>query len=234
MNLLNGTPHSTEFSKQEADFADSAGRVQESGDRMESPEKIIFNSSASHTHVVPSDDEGFLSALQANGHVSSVCSLPSMNLASVSTVSGVRYTSHKSVDPKSFARKWDIVIEAANRTVRSTTQCGLRTVLHPSLSRRFRKNDCQLQYRRLPVDLFADTLIANSKSWRGNKYVKVFGTSFGWSRVFPMVKKAQAHEGISLLFNRYGVPRKLVIDGSKEQTEGNFSQKARQADCWLK
>ena len=159
-------PDATEFTDKEAAFTNSTGLVRESGDRMESPATILFNSSASHTPVIPADYYGFLSALQANVHVSSVCFLPIMNVASVSTASGVRNTSRKSVDPESLAGKWDIGIEAAKRTVRSTTQRGLRTVLHPSLSCRFRTNDCQLRYQSLPVKLFADTLIANTKSRR--------------------------------------------------------------------
>ena len=193
MIILNGTPHATKFSKQEASFTYSDGRFRESGKRMEYPATILINSSASHTCVIPANYGGFLSILQANVHMSIVCSLPSMNVASVSIVSWVRSTSRKSVDPKLLARKWDIGIEAAKRTVCSKTQCGLCTVLHPSLSCRSQTNDRQLQYQRLPVELFADTLIANSKSWRGNKYVEIFGTSFGWIRVVPMVKKAQAH-----------------------------------------
>ena len=69
------------------------------------------------------------------------------------------------------------------------------------------------------MDLFADTLMAKFKSRRGKKYTKVFETSFVWILVFPMVKKAKEHEGLSLLFKRDDVRRKLVIDGSKEQTE---------------
>jgi len=42
------------------------------------------------------------------------------------------------------------------------------------------------------------------------------------------------HEGLSLLFKRDGVPPKIIVDGSKEQTMGTFAKKVRQADCWLK
>jgi hypothetical protein len=82
--------------------------------------------------------------------------------------------------------------------------------------------------------LFGDTLEANVKSRRGNKYAEVFGTSFGWSRVFPVKLKSDVHEGLSLLFKRDGVPPKIIVDGSKEQTKGVFQKKMREADCWMK
>ena len=43
----------------------------------------------------------------------------------------------------------------------------------------------------------------------------------------------QAHETLSLLFHRDGVPPKMVVDGSKDQGEGQFAKKCREADCHL-
>ena len=36
----------------------------------------------------------------------------------------------------------------------------------------------------------------------GSKCVEVFVTKFGWSREFPMDKKRDVHEALSLLFQR--------------------------------
>ena len=89
-------------------------------------------------------------------------------------------------------------------------------MLHPSLSRRFQKNDWKLRYRKLRHDCFGDNLLAGTKSRCGNKYAEVFVTKFGWSRAFPMDKKGNAHEALSLLFQRDGVPPKMIVDGSKD------------------
>jgi hypothetical protein len=43
-----------------------------------------------------------------------------------------------------------------------------------------------------------------------------------------------AHEALSLLFNRDGVPNVMVIDGSKAQVEGEFIRKLRDAGCHIK
>jgi hypothetical protein len=46
-----------------------------------------------------------------------------------------------------------------------------------------------------------------------------------------MTRKGEAHETLSLLFHRDGVPPTMVLDGSKEQTKGDFKRKFCEADC---
>ena len=41
----------------------------------------------------------------------------------------------------------------------------------------------------LDMIFFGVTLLAGTKSKRGNKYAEVFVTKFGWSCAFPMAKK---------------------------------------------
>jgi hypothetical protein len=49
-----------------------------------------------------------------------------------------------------------------------------------------------------------------------------------------MRKKSEAHDALSLLFARDGVPAVMVVDGSKEQTLGKFRKKCREADCHVR
>ena len=49
-----------------------------------------------------------------------------------------------------------------------------------------------------------------------------------------MKKKRDAHHGLSLMAARDGVPPHLIMDGSKEQTLGEFRKKARQFSCHIK
>ena len=145
------------------------------------------------------------------------------------SISSLRSSSAgKQFDPQLLARNWGIDLQTAKQTVNVTTQRGVRTVLHPTLSRRFRANNRQLRYRRLPNDCFTDTLISNSKSCRNNLYAQVFVTSDGWCRAYPMAKKSQAREGLPLLFQREGVPNVMVMDGAREQTMGEFRKKCRE------
>ena len=60
-----------------------------------------------------------------------------------SVTSGVR---KPCIQAAKLAKNWGIGLETATHTVKATTQRGLRTVLHNTLSRRFRTNDQQLRY----------------------------------------------------------------------------------------
>jgi hypothetical protein len=131
-------------------------------------------------------------------------------------------------------------------TVEDWTRCGQAdiksydTLDRPydaptTLSRRFRTNDRQLRYRRIPHEVYTDTMKANTVSWfRQNRYAQVFCTRFGWTRVYPIRSKAEAHEGLTMMFQRDGVPLSIIMDGSKEQTMGEFRKKARAAGCRIK
>jgi hypothetical protein len=49
-----------------------------------------------------------------------------------------------------------------------------------------------------------------------------------------MKLKSDAHNLLSLLFQRNGVPPKMIMDDSKEQTLGRFKKKCQDADCCIK
>ena len=51
---------------------------------------------------------------------------------------------------------------------------------------------------------------------------QAYATSFGWARAHPMKRKGDAHETLSLVFQRDGVPPTMVTNDSKEQTKGEF------------
>ena len=115
-----------------------------------------------------------------------------------------------------------------------TTQRGLRSVLHPTLMQWYRTNDRQFRYRWLSIDLFTNTLESGIVSHRGNNYAEVFVHRNTWRKAYPMKTKAQVHEALSLLFAQEGIPNKMIMDGSKEQTIGEFRCKTRQAGCHVK
>jgi hypothetical protein len=46
--------------------------------------------------------------------------------------------------------------------------------------------------------------------------------------------KGEAHEALSLVFARDGVPNTMIVDGALEQVQGDFKRKCREADCRLK
>ena len=78
-----------------------------------------------------------------------------------------------------------------------------------------------LWYKRVLHTMFSDTLFAGS-ILQHNKMAQVYAKSFGWARAHPMKRKGDAHETLSLVFQRDGVPPTMVTDDSKEQTKGEF------------
>jgi hypothetical protein len=138
------------------------------------------------------------------------------------------------IDAATLAKNWGIGIEAAKRTRLVTTQRGIRRMIHPSLTKIYRTNDRQLRYRRLPVTMYTDTMYSTILSRQMNKTAQIFTTDFGFVRAFPMKKEKEAHEALSLLFHRDGVPNVMVMDGAKAKVEGEFRRKLRDAGCNIK
>jgi hypothetical protein len=138
------------------------------------------------------------------------------------------------VDAETLAKNWGIGIEAAKSTRLVTTQRGIRRMIHPSLTKRYKINDMQLQYRLFPVTMYTDTMYSTILSIQDNKAAQIFCTDFDFVRAFPMKKEKEAHEALSLLIHRGVVPNMMVMDGSKAQVEGEFRRKMRDSCCHIK
>jgi hypothetical protein len=84
-------------------------------------------------------------------------------------------------------------------------------MIHPSLTKRYKTNDRQLQYLRLPVTMFNDKMYSTILLRQQKKAAQIFCTDFGFVTEFPMKKEIEAHEALSLIFHRYGVPNVMLI-----------------------
>ena len=71
----------------------------------------------------------------------------------------------------------------------------------------------------MPHPLFADTMFSGTESKSDNKCAQVFASNFGWACSFPLRRKGKAHEALSLLFKRKGLPPEMILDGSREQIQ---------------
>jgi hypothetical protein len=138
------------------------------------------------------------------------------------------------VDAANLDNNWGIGIEAAKRMRLVTIQRGIRRIIHPSLTKRYTTNNIHLRYRRLSVTMFTDTIYSTIPSRQQNKAAQICCTDFGFVRAFPMKKKSEAQEALSLLFHRYGLPNVMVMDGVKAQVEGKSRRKLRDAGCHIK
>ena len=67
--------------------------------------------------------------------------------------------------------------------------------------------------------VYTDTMDGQHKSLDGNKFAQVFATDFHFSAVYPMESKGHAGEALKQFIIDFGVPDKIICDGSKEQTK---------------
>ena len=116
--------------------------------------------------------------LRINAFTSSL--LEQVNISSISS------TRWNGVPPEALAEKWDIGLTTAKRTIKVTTQLGLRKVEHPSFQRHLRTNDRQLRYRILNTTMLTDTYFSPIKSKRGNTCAKIWTNNIEWIRIDPM------------------------------------------------
>ncbi|KAL7530108.1 hypothetical protein ACHAXR_003313, partial [Thalassiosira sp. AJA248-18] len=226
---LEWDPNNTTYEEQENAMTDHKGNIIGSNPSARGPNLVINSISTSSVDAADfTDDDNFSSVLESNVRVA-------LSELSTNSATGIlRSKTGKQVDHKTLANRWGISTDRAKQTVMKTTQRGVRKCLNPTLSRRFPTNDRMLRYDRLHHPIFTDTLIAGTVSKRGNKYAQVYGTNFGWSRAYPMKKKSEAHESLSLLFKRDGVPPEMIMDGAREQISGQFRDKLKEANCHLK
>ena len=136
------------------------------------------------------------------------------------TTGAIKTSLVTTTDYETLSKRWIISRERAKATVQQTSQRGVRLCL---LAKRYPTDERMLRYNRLPHNLYTDTPIAGTKSKRGNKNAQVFASPYGWTRAYHMKANSDCHDALSVLFSRDGVPPAMIMDGSKEQTLGNFS-----------
>ena len=93
-----------------------------------------------------------------------------------------------SILPEDLARRWNIGLDTAKRTLRATTQRALRNTTNTVLTKRIKPFSYQLLFRHLRTHVYTDTMFSSVPSYGGNKCAQVYASDFDWTRVFPMKK----------------------------------------------
>ena len=145
-------PHLTTFQEQKEALVDNKGKLDEWSSKEKNVDRYIsiFDTMLASTLIEYQDDptHNLSPALDGKAQVSGI-------------VSGVNTKKGKAeVTPYDLAKRWNIGLDTAKKTLLKTTQRGLRTSPNSLLSQWYSTNDRMLRYRRLPVDMFIDTLEA--------------------------------------------------------------------------
>ena len=108
---------------------------------------MVFNSVCMSTCEDAADilsDENFTNVLQSNVNAYHVNIMKPNNVSQVSyadfTLGNIQSWKRKQVDAENLAKLWNIDHKKALKTVKRTTQRGITSCIHPSLSWRYPKN----------------------------------------------------------------------------------------------
>ena len=121
------------------------------------------------------------------------------------------------VDAETLARRWGIGVDTARKTIRVTTQAGVRNVIRP-VERRYRTRQAQLKFPSSSRPIFSDTMFPKVKSLRGHTCAQVFTDTLGWDHFYPMKAKSEAGEALShFVEDTKRIPNPIVSDGALEE-----------------
>ena len=143
-------------------------------------------------------------------------------------------TRHGPISVKQLVRKWGISEDMARSTLLATTQRLVRSLLEPSLNKRFNTNDKMLRYHRISCDIFMDTFFAAKElgpSTRGNTCAQLFVSDFGFIKAKLMKLKSEVPLALKSFFKNTGVPNKIICDGAPEQVKGESRKLCNACDC---
>ena len=123
---------------------------------------------------------------------------------------------HSRVTVEEVARKFKCGLETAKKTLKVTTQAGVRQALHP-LHRRYRVDHLNLNRRRLNSTFHMDALQSKVKSLNGNSYANLF-TNGKYTRVYPTAGKSSREFADSLtdFTDDVGIPDTVFCDLAPE------------------
>ena len=124
---------------------------------------------------------------------------------------------HTDVSARDLAERWFISLPQAMKTLKKTTQKFIRSALLP-LTRRYRA-DRMFSRKTLAGEWSTDTMDGRILSLEGNRYAQVFSNAGYFSKIYPMDQKKGAGQALKTFCREFGVPERLVFDGSKEQTK---------------
>lgn len=134
-----------------------------------------------------------------------------------------------SITAEILARKWNITIDNARLTLKSTTRDAV-TLHEGNLTRRFKTKIHHTRYKQLGGyhGMFAsDTFRSNITSVRGKNYIQLFCNRANFTKAYSMKSKSHAHHALDRFIHEVGVMNELLTDGAKELTLGQWGKTCR-------
>ena len=126
-----------------------------------------------------------------------------------------------------LSERWGIGLNTAHRTLRTTTQRGVRTRLHPS-DRRIPTRQPHLAFPTIKKKMYTDTSFAKVKSVRQNTCAQDWTDGQGYTLFYPLRSKSEAHTTVSrMVHDMNAIPQIIVSDGAKEEGSQKWNAEIR-------
>ena len=120
---------------------------------------------------------------------------------------------HTDVISYDMSEWWVIILTQANIALKKTTQKFLYRAVLP-LASRYRMENV-FTVKTLQGQWLCGTMNGRCKSKYGNQYDQVFANNSYFVEVYPMDSKINSGDALKLFCQYFGVPEKLMFDGSK-------------------
>jgi hypothetical protein len=117
---------------------------------------------------------------------------------------------HTKLSVEEVSKKFGVGLEKARKTLKATTQYGIRHAVHP-VSRQYRTDIMQSKRQQLNDTFYTDTMFSGIRSLRGNTCAQVFTNG-------KYVQMEPGGEALGSMIDEVRIPDKIVFDGAKEQT----------------
>ena len=137
------------------------------------------------------------------------------------------------ITPEALASSWKIGIPTAKRTLKVTTQAGLRNIFSPS-ERKVRLKAPWLKFPAIKTRIFGDTMFSKIPSIHREVGSVVFTDGKGFDSVYPIMSRNQYGDKLMSFIHDFGVPTTLVTDGASEMQRGRGQQIANEYHVNLK
>ena len=149
-------------------------------------------------------------------------------LCAAYNISSVRRKGRQnSITVERLSKLWNISLKAAKRTLNSTTHSSIRTN-EGFLSRRLRTDIYQRRYNILGGEFsrfYTDTLFFKIKSLSQDTCAQIYANKSGFTKIYPMERKSQAHETLTNFVHEVGIPREIHSDNALELVAGEMKKK---------
>ena len=142
----------------------------------------------------------------------------------------ITHERHHKLTPESISHKWNIGLNTSKKTIKVTTQLGVRSALGP-LTWWYRTDMMKQHLRRLNTTFYTDTLFAKFRSIIGNNVAQVYTDGQGFVHVDPCTSKSLDGLTLDNLTWNIGIPNTIIYDRYPEQVGPNSDFQKTMRKC---